>query len=352
MNRERRRWWWPVNPAQRWRRPVKRSRPGERNPFVVGAIGLTILTVLLLAAFRIDDLPLIGGGTPYRAAFRDASGLATGNEVRVSGVKVGTVTGVGLARGVDGPYVRVSFRIDDGDLTLGRETGATIRIKTVLGQKYLALTPAGTGRLAEDEEIPLGRTASPFDVMEAVTGLADTVGKIDVAQLGQAFTVLSQAFADTPDSVRSSLAGLSRLSQTVASRDAELRELLSRARSVTAVLARRDEDFQRLVTDGNLLLAEVQRRRDAIHTLLVATDELARQISGLVADNRTRLAPALAELRQVVATLQRNRNDLDRTVQNMAPFITAFTNVIGNGRWFDSWVDGLVQPLLPSTGGG
>jgi len=75
--------------------------------------------------------------------------------------------------------------------------------------------------------------------MQAVTGLADTVERIDVTQLANAFTVLSQTFADTPAAVRSSLTGLSRLSQTVASRDEQLRELLARARTVTTVLAHR-----------------------------------------------------------------------------------------------------------------
>ncbi len=331
----------------------------ERNPVVVGAIGLTVLAALVLAAFHIEDLPLIGGGTGYRAAFRDASGLVPGNEVRVAGVKVGKVTDVELARSAPGgaagpaagPYVRVGFRIDGDAVTLGPETAATIRIKTVLGQKYLALEPAGSGRLKEGSEIPLSRTASPFDVMQAVTGLADTLDQIDAKQLATAFTVLSQAFADTPASVQASLTGLSRLSQSIASRDTELRELLSRARGVTAVLAQRDEEFRRLVTDGNLLLAEVSRRRDAIHHLLVATNALANQLSGLVADNRAQLEPALRQLRGVVGTLQRNRVNLEKTLAAMGPFVNAFANVVGNGRWFDSYVAGLLQPFQPSTAG-
>jgi phospholipid/cholesterol/gamma-HCH transport system substrate-binding protein len=323
----------------------------ERNPLIVGAVGLAVLASLLVAAFRIDDLPLIGGGTAYRAAFRDASGLAPGNEVRVAGVKVGTVKAVALDRDGTTPYVRVDFRVSHRDVALGESTRATIRIKTVLGQKYLSLEPAGPGRLEPGTQIPLDRTASPFDVLEAVQGLADTVGRIDSTQLANAFTVLSQTFADTPASVKASLDGLARLSQTVASRDEQLRSLLDHARGVTEVLAQRDEEFRALVTDANLLLAEVQRRRDAIADLLGATDELAKQISGLVADNRAQLGPALRRLRTVVATLQRNRADLERTVRTMAPFITAFTNVIGNGRWFDSWVDGLLQPYVPRVGG-
>jgi phospholipid/cholesterol/gamma-HCH transport system substrate-binding protein len=323
----------------------------ERDPLVIGAIGIAVLIALILAAFRIDDLPLVGGGTGYQAAFRDASGLAPGNEVRVAGVKVGSVEAVSLARNGTRPYVRVDFRLTDRAVALGEATRATIRIKTVLGQKYLSLEPAGAGRLAPGTEIPLERTASPFDVLEAVQGLADTAARIDVNQLARAFTVLSETFADTPDSVKASLSGLARLSEAVASRDQQLGDLLARARTVTGVLAERDEEFRRLVTDANLLLAEVQRRRDAIAELWRATDELSRQISGLVADNRARLAPALRQLRAVVTMLQRNRGDLERTIRNMAPFVAAFTNVIGNGRWFDSWVDGLLQPYQPSTGG-
>jgi phospholipid/cholesterol/gamma-HCH transport system substrate-binding protein len=321
----------------------------ERNPVVVGAVGLAVLAGLVLAAFRLDDLAALGGRS-YQAAFRDASGLATGNEVRVAGVRVGKVTDVGLARGDAETYVRVRFRLDEGDLRLGQGTGATIRIKTVLGQKYLALAPSGPGRLRAGAEIPLTRTASPFDVMQAVTGLAGTLDQIDSKQLATAFTALAETFADTPASVQSSLDGLSRLSQTIASRDAELRDLLARARGVTDVLAQRDEEFRKLVADGNALLAEVSRRRDAIHDLLVGTRDLASQLSGLVADNRTRLEPTLTQLRAVVAILQRNRDDLELTIQRMGPFLDAFSNVLGNGRWFDSYLRGLLQPYLPTGG--
>ncbi|NUT07737.1 MAG: MCE family protein [Hamadaea sp.] len=325
---------------------MRRNDPAKARPAVVGGVGVAVLFALLLAAFQIEDLPLVGGGTSYSAAFRDASGLAPGNEVRVAGVKVGKVTGIELAQSGNGAYVRVGFRVRG--VVLGERTGATIRIKTVLGQKFLALDPQGGGELRG--EIPLDRTASPFDVMQAVTGLAGTLQQIDTQQLAQAFTVLSATFADTPASVRASLTGLSRLSQTVASRDDQLRELLARSKNVTAVLAQRDEEFQRLISDADLLLAEVHARRDAIHTLLVATSQLADQISGFITDTKTTLQPALQKLRSFVGVLQRNRTKLENTLTSLAPFVNAFANVVGNGRWFDSYVAGLVQGYLPTGG--
>jgi phospholipid/cholesterol/gamma-HCH transport system substrate-binding protein len=323
----------------------------ERNPLIIGAIGIAVLAAMMIGAFRVGDLPLIGGGTPYKAAFRDASGLVPGNEVRIAGVKVGKVDAVELTRGKSGPYVRVTFRIDDGNVRLGRDSEATIRIKTVLGQKYLGLAPSGTGQLKAGSEIPLEHTAAPFDVVQAVSGLAGTLDQIDSKQLADAFTVLSQTFTDTPANVQASLTGLSRLSQTVSERDQQLRDLLTRARTVTSVLANRDEEFRKLVTDGNLLLDEVSRRRDVIHNLLVTTNDLANQLSGLVSDNRAKLDPALRQLREVEATLQRNRANLEHALQSMGRFVTAFANVTGNGRWFDSYVAGLLQPFQPTIGG-
>jgi phospholipid/cholesterol/gamma-HCH transport system substrate-binding protein len=312
----------------------------ERNPVVVGVAGLTALTALLVASFNADDLPLIGGGTDYRAAFREAGGLQPGNEVRVAGVKVGKVTGVDL----DGSRVRVDFRVADSGVTLGERTAATIRIKTVLGQKYLSLEPAGGGELDEGDEIPLSRTAAPFDVQDAVGGLAETVDKIDTTQLAQAFTTIADTFRDSPAEVSASLNGLSRLSTTIASRDAQLTALLARTRTVTGVLAERDTEFQRLVADGNLLLGEIRKRREAIHVLLVSTTQLSNELVGLVADNRAQLEPALKELRKVVAILEDNQTQIDQTVPRLARFVEAFSNVLGSGRWFDTYVACLVPP--------
>jgi phospholipid/cholesterol/gamma-HCH transport system substrate-binding protein len=316
----------------------------ERNPLVVGLVGLAVIAGAVLVAFQLDAITALGSPS-YSAAFRDASGLTEGNEVRVAGVRVGEVTGVGLARRSTGAYVKVSFRVDDDDVHLGRDSEATIRIKTVLGQKYLAIAPAGTGTAGE---IPLDHTASPFDVVQAVTGLAGTLDQIDTRQLATAFTTIAQTFADTPSSVQSSLSGLSRLSKTVAERDEELRQLLARAHEVTGVLAARDDEFQKLVADGAALLAEVNRRHDAIHDLLVGTNRLATELSGLVGDNENRIGPALQQLRNVVALLQKDRDQLSAAIKNMAPFVAAFANVVGNGRWFDSYLAGLLQPYVPT----
>src|SRR5690606_17315635 len=201
---------------KRWFTPFR-----ERDPFTIGLVGLLVLAALVYGAFNAGDLPVIGGGTTYVAQFREAGGLRQGDEVRVAGVRVGEVGAVEL----DGDHVRVEFDVEDG-VPLGSKTGASIRIKTLLGRKYLSLEPAGPGRLDPDREIPLSRTVAPYDVVEAFSDLATTTEEIDTRRLAEALDTLSATFADTPEDVQASLEGLSRLSRTIAERDGQIRALL------------------------------------------------------------------------------------------------------------------------------
>ncbi|GLZ30549.1 ABC transporter substrate-binding protein [Lentzea sp. NBRC 105346] len=312
----------------------------KRNPIAVGAISLTLITLLLLAAFYSDELPIVGGGTSYAANFSEAAGLVPGNEVRVAGVKVGKVTKVGL----DGDKVRVTFKVKDA--WIGDRTTAMIRIKTLLGQKFLSLDPQGSQPLSPSQPIPKERTLAPYDVNEAFNGLATTVGQIDTKQLADSFTVLSDTFKDSPEHVRGALDGLSALSKTISSRDEQLAKLLDNTKQITKTLSDRNEQFEKLLSDGNVLLGELRKRREAIHALLTGTQTLSRELSGLVNDNKDQLRPALQQLERVTTMLQRNQDSLDRSLGLMAPFYRVFANTLGNGRWFDTYICGLLPPSV------
>lgn len=310
----------------------------ERNKTVIGAVGIALIVLMVFAAFRADSLPFIGGGTVYSADFSEAAGLQKMDEVRVAGVKVGKVVGIEL----QGDHVLVKMRIKGAHL--GSLTRAAIKIKTVLGRKYVALDSEGGGTLDPGTPIPLSRTTSPFDISPAFQQLAQTVGKIDTGQLAASFTVLADDFRNSSSEVKATLDGLSRLSQTIASRDAKLRELLTHAQGVTAVLQSRDQDLVGFLKEADLVLQEVTLRREAIHRLLVTTTTLSEQLTALVRENRATLAPALLHLRAVTAVLRKNQANLDVSIPRMAALVRLFSNNLGNGRWFDTYVYNLTNP--------
>ena len=308
----------------------------ERNPLALGAIGSIALAGLLTVTFNWDNLPLVGGGTTYEAEFTEGAGLQPDDEVRIAGIKVGEVRTVGLAD----DHVLVSFRVKDA--WIGDRTSAQIKIKTLLGRKFLSLNPTGDGVQDPNQPIPRTRTVTPYDVTEAFNGLADTVGAIDTKQLAESFTAISDTFKNSPEHVRSALDGLSALSKTVSSRDSQIAELLANAKTLTTTLANSNEDFSKLIDDGNLLLTELNNRRDAIHDLLTGSQRLAEQISGLVHDNQAQLAPALSQLQQVSDLLRRQNDNLSKSLQLAGPYFRLVNNTAGNGRWIDSYLCGLI----------
>jgi len=310
--------------------------PQTRNPVATAIIGLLVIVLVVVLAF--NGPAIFGGGTTYKAEFREAAGLAEGDMVTVAGVEAGRVQDVELA----GDRVLVTFRVTDA--WVGDRTSASIEIRTLLGAKTLALDPQGDAELEPGATIPLSRTASPFDVVEAFDGLSGTLDQIDTAQLAESLDTLSETFRDTPPEIRGALDGLSRLSTTIASRDEEIRRLLAGTHELAGVLADRNAEVEKLLEDGNLLLAELQRRREAISRLLDGTIALSEQLRGLVADNSEQLRPTLEQLDRVAALLQRNRDSLGAGIRDLAVFVRYFANATGNGEWFDNYVCALLPP--------
>jgi virulence factor Mce-like protein len=322
----------------------------ERNPVPIGLGAFAVIIVLLVLAMNLGSIPFINGTRTHTAAFAEAAGLKPDEEVRIAGVKVGKVTGTDL----DGDHVKVTFQVDN-DVKLGDLTRAEIKIKTVLGAHYLSLDPRGGGTLAR--QIPLDRTATPFEVVPAISQLSQRLQKIDYQQVAKSFDVLSDTFQNSPDEIRASLKGLRRLSSTIASRDEELHELAGRARSVSQLLADRNQDFSKLIEDGDKILQAVQARRAVIHQLLVNTVMLSQQINALIKENQAQLKPMLQNISGVTKVLLKNQQNLDRTIELFAPFARQFSEVTGNGRWFDAWIQNLIPIPAhiedpPKQGGG
>jgi phospholipid/cholesterol/gamma-HCH transport system substrate-binding protein len=315
----------------------------ERNPVIIGAVSLAVIATFVLAAFKADSLPLIGGGDTYYAAFSEAGGLKANDEVRVAGVRVGKINAVEL----QGDHVRVAFKVDKS-AKFGPSTGAAIKVKTLLGAMYLGLEPAGRGQMKEKTEIPRSRTTSPYDVVQAFSGLADRSQKIDTKRLATSLNTLGDLTKDTPKNFQAALSGLSDLSSNIAARDQQLNTLLRNTKKVSTVLGDRRGDLITLMKDGDLLFRALAARRQSVHNLLVATSQLSIQLTGLVRDTRRDLKPALDHLGNVVDVLNKNQDNLDNSLRLMAPFYRVFANTLGNGPWFDTYIQNL--PPVPTLG--
>jgi phospholipid/cholesterol/gamma-HCH transport system substrate-binding protein len=319
----------------------------ERNPVIIGAISLAVIAVMILGAFRAQDLPLIGGGDTYTAAFSESGGLKVDDPVRIAGVRVGKVEKIEL----EGDHVKVTFRVKT-DSQFGDQTGASIRVGTLLGSMYLALEPAGTGQLDAGKEIPVARTQSPYDVVQAFSGLADTVQQVDTDQLARSLTTLADLTRNTPEEFKAALSGVSRLSSNIADKNSRINTLLTNLQRVSSVLNDRDQDIVDLMKQSDTLFQALVARRQAVHNLLVSTSTLSSELSALVRQSRADLHPALTQLDDVVGILNKNEDNIDNSLRLMAPFYRVFANTLGDGPWFDTYIQNMPPAPDAQNGGG
>ena len=303
----------------------------------LGAITLVVMLLLLAATFNLSKFPGFGG-TTYKAEFADASGIHRGNMVQVGGIRVGRVNKVTL----EGDTVIVEFEVDNG-VEFGKESRASVEVQNLLGEKYLELTPAGDGQLAEATPIPRDRTESAYDIVGVFGDLTRTTEQIDKTQLVDALGVVSSTIEQSAPEIQASFDGIARLSETVASRDEQVKSLLESSKSVTTLLADRSIDIVELMESSDLVFREVESRKQAIHRLLVNARSLAVELRGVATDNQAQIGAALKEIDDLTSLLISKEKELKATLAALGPYASILSNIIGTGPWFDAYAVNLAS---------
>ena len=243
---------------------------------------------------------------------------------------------------LDGDTVIVEFELDN-DVEFGTESRASVEVQNLLGEKYLELTPAGEGQLAEGTPIPKERTESAYDIIGVFGDLTTTTEQIDTDQLVDALGVVSTTIEQSAPEIQASFEGIARLSRTVASRDAQVKALLESSKSVSTLLAARGDDVVALMRSSDLVFQEVQSRKQAIHRLLVNARSLAIELRGVATDNQAQIGPALKEIDDLTSLLISKEKELKATLAALGPYASILSNIIGTGPWFDAYAVNLAS---------
>lgn len=313
----------------------------EPDPTRTGIIGTTLVVCVMLVAFGYSALPFWPQGNTYTAYFADAAGVVPGNNVYVSGFKVGTISDVAL----DGNSAKITFSVDR-HVAVGDQSLAAIRTDTILGERSIAIRPAGRHKTTT---IPLNRTTTPYSLAGALEDLGHTASALDKPRFEEALNVLTDSLHDATPQLRGALDGIAALSRTLNQRDDALHSLLAHAKSVTSVLSNRAGQVNKLVGDGEQLFAALDERRSELSALIGGIDELATQISGFVADNRKEFGPALSQLNLVLADLNERHDYITEALKRLPAYATTLGEVVGTGPGFNVNVYGVIPAPLVAT---
>ena len=306
----------------------------------LGTVTLVVLLVAMAAAFNLQKFPGFKG-TDFHVQLADASGLHKGNMVQIAGTRVGRVNGLHIQE----DHVTVDFDVKGAEM--GQKTQASVQVLNLLGEKYLEVTPKGSGEMAAGDTIPVSRTNGSYDIVSTLSELTTRTEAIDVPRLSQSLTTLGDTLNAASPHIKASFTGLSRISQSIASRDESIQQLVGRADRVTKLLSERRGDLVTLIKQGDLVFKELIKRRDDIHSLLVNANRLAIELRGLATDNQAQINGALKELDTALTYLRSRETQIDTILKNLDPYASILINIIGTGPWFDAFV-----PNLPSIGTG
>jgi phospholipid/cholesterol/gamma-HCH transport system substrate-binding protein len=316
------------------------SRKGLDKKTTQDLIRLTIFIVItalatgLLAAV-IGNLNF-ARTDKYRAIFSDATGVVKGDDVRIAGVKVGSVQSIEI---VDRTRARVTFSVSRStDLT--EATHATIKFRNLVGQRYVALTQeiGGTKRLSGGATIPLDHTTAALDLTVLFNGFKPLFAALSPTDINKLSYEIVQVFQGEGGTLEGLLAHTASVTSTLADRDEVIGELIDNLNEVLAHVADRDQQLGELIASFRTLVSGLTKDRDAILGPLDEISQLSVQTASLVQGLRPDLVADLKQLRRLTGTLDANKGELDRVLQVLPIKLNKMGRTAAYGSWFNFYL--------------
>jgi phospholipid/cholesterol/gamma-HCH transport system substrate-binding protein len=298
------------------------GRSGQpARPLVAGALALLLVALLALWFWP-------GAGTRSATAhFPRAVGLFEGSDVRILGVRVGTVTDVVP----EGTSVRVEFEYED-TYKVPRNAKAAVVAPSVVSDRYVQLTPVyrGGAVMADGADIPLERTATPVELDRIFSSLNDLNVALgpEGANKDGALSRLLQVGADNLDGqgakMNATFEDFSRAVQTLSEGRGDMFSTIRNLQVFTTALAQNDQQVRSFNTNlasvADQRAAEREELSAALANLAVALGEVA----SFVRDNREDLSANIQGLAEITRVLVDQRAALEE-VLDVGP--TALSNL-------------------------
>lgn len=286
-----------------------------------------VLVLALLGGGFVAARALFFGPNTITAFFPTATAIYPGDDVRVSGVKVGTISSIEP----QGTQTKMTMRVDRS-VPVPADASAVIVAQNLVAARYVQLTPAYRTegpKMADGAVIPTDRTAVPVEWDEVkrqlerlATDLAPT-GDTSTSSVGRFIDSAANALDGNGDKLRATLAELSGAGRILAEGSGNFVGIIKNLQIFVSALRGSNEQIvafnDRLATLSSVLDGSKSDLDAALTNLSVATEEVKRFVAG----TRNQTAEQLQGLAQVTQTLVDVKDDFEQ-VLHVTP--TAFAN--------------------------
>ena len=286
---------------------------GSRGTIVKFAIFGAVMALLTVFLFFTFGQYRTGSTNGYSAVFADASRLATGDTVRVAGIRVGTVTDVSLR---SDRKVVVDFDTDRA-ISLTSGTQAAIRYLNLTGDRFLDLVdgPGSTRLMPPGSQIPVERTQPALDLDLLLSGLKPVIQGLNPQDVNALSASLVQVFQGQGGTLDSLLGKTSSFTNTLADDNETVEQLIDNLNTVLGTVSKNGDQFSGLVDRLQKLVTGLSQDRDPIGTAIGSLDAGTASIADLLAQARPPLAGTVNQLNRLATNLDVKRSFLDGALQ-------------------------------------
>ncbi|OBF41915.1 mammalian cell entry protein [Mycolicibacterium peregrinum] len=262
-----------------------------RSPFALGAGAVAFAAAIALVLVYIYYHPP-GQGQIVTFYTADAASVRSGDDVRMAGIRVGTVDQLSL----ESDRVRVVARVDD-DAFVGDQSQVDVRMLTVVGGYYVNVTSIGEAPLGT-EPIPLERVTMPYNLMQAITDTTKLSENLNPKPINKSLNEIQQGLTGP---------NIEAISTAVTAGNSLISTMEQQRGQIAAILDVSDE-YMRALNDHRDEIAELVRKMSIVsQTLVLYGKGLEAQIDGL--------GETLVAIRPVADSYENHRSEFVEKVR-------------------------------------
>ena len=268
----------------------------------VGILVLVAAALLAVMSIKVGALSQVGDQLRVTVVLGDAAGLTEGAAVRVAGVQVGQVNGMS----VDHDKARLDVTLSK-DAGLRTDAKLQVRARSILGEKYLEITPQSmdTPLITEDTELSVPTPQTEID--ELVNSLGPLVSALDAEAMHLAMKRLGDALEDDPDQIARMLKNIDTILTNGAEASGSLDGMMADTRSTMSTL-------NDMVKDARPMLTKTDRVMGRVDSATEGLPKISDDVEAMVSDAREMVSDSHALLKR----LEGSMDHLEAVLENMS----------------------------------
>lgn len=310
---------------------------GLAAPLIKLIVFLVVTSFLTYALAVTIANKNFGSTYGYHAEFTDATGLQVGDDVRIAGVKVGSVNGVRIVRH---NTAEVSFSVVK-TTPLPKSVIVSLRYRNLAGQRYLDVSQGAgptNALFPRQQVIPIAQTRDAVDLTVLFNGFKPLFQGLDPNQVNRLSDSIIKVLQGESGSVFTLFTNLSDLTNDLADKDQLIGEVVDNLSDVLSTVADHDQELSSLITELQTFVSGLAADRNTIADSIDGINSLATSTADLLTRIRPSLKSDVSDLSALTAGLASQKGDLDYFLQNLPTSAAKLIRTGSYGSWFNFYL--------------